>query len=84
MSIRRLEPRPCQAAHDLLRSGIGFGAVDTAVGHETAAAAERGTLRAWFNNAGILRTDQAWAHTDLKLLELFRRAGEKRRRRTGI
>ena len=29
-----------------------------------AAAGERGPLRAWFNNAGILRTDQAWAHSD--------------------
>ena len=28
------------------------------------AAGERGTLKAWFNNAGILRTDKAWAHSD--------------------
>jgi NAD(P)-dependent dehydrogenase (short-subunit alcohol dehydrogenase family) len=35
-------------------------------GHRAAAsaAAERGSIRAWFNNAGILRTDKAWAHTD--------------------
>jgi NAD(P)-dependent dehydrogenase (short-subunit alcohol dehydrogenase family) len=34
--------------------------------HRTAAAAatERGTIKAWFNNAGILRTDKTWAHTD--------------------
>src|SRR4051794_21276947 len=28
------------------------------------AAAERGPLKAWFNNAGILRTDKTWAHSD--------------------
>jgi NAD(P)-dependent dehydrogenase (short-subunit alcohol dehydrogenase family) len=28
------------------------------------AAAERGPLRAWVNNAGILRTGKTWAHTD--------------------
>jgi NAD(P)-dependent dehydrogenase (short-subunit alcohol dehydrogenase family) len=29
-----------------------------------AAAGERGRIKAWFNNAGILRTDKAWAHPD--------------------
>jgi NAD(P)-dependent dehydrogenase (short-subunit alcohol dehydrogenase family) len=29
-----------------------------------ASAAERGPLKAWVNNAGILRTDKAWAHSD--------------------
>ena len=29
-----------------------------------AAAAERGPLKVWVNNAGILRTAKAWAHTD--------------------
>jgi NAD(P)-dependent dehydrogenase (short-subunit alcohol dehydrogenase family) len=29
-----------------------------------AAAGERGPLRVWVNNAGILRTDKTWAHTD--------------------
>jgi NAD(P)-dependent dehydrogenase (short-subunit alcohol dehydrogenase family) len=29
-----------------------------------AAAAERGPVKAWVNNAGILRTDKAWTHTD--------------------
>jgi NAD(P)-dependent dehydrogenase (short-subunit alcohol dehydrogenase family) len=29
-----------------------------------AAAADRGPLKVWVNNAGILRTDKAWKHTD--------------------
>jgi len=29
-----------------------------------AAAAEQGPLRVWVNNAGILRTDKAWSHSD--------------------
>jgi NAD(P)-dependent dehydrogenase (short-subunit alcohol dehydrogenase family) len=29
-----------------------------------AAAGERGPVRVWVNNAGILRTDKAWAHSD--------------------
>jgi NAD(P)-dependent dehydrogenase (short-subunit alcohol dehydrogenase family) len=29
-----------------------------------AAAAERGPLKVWVNNAGILRTEKAWAHSD--------------------
>jgi NAD(P)-dependent dehydrogenase (short-subunit alcohol dehydrogenase family) len=29
-----------------------------------AAAAERGPLKVWVNNAGILRTDKAWDHSD--------------------
>jgi NAD(P)-dependent dehydrogenase (short-subunit alcohol dehydrogenase family) len=29
-----------------------------------AAAAGRGQVKAWFNNAGILRTDKAWVHSD--------------------
>jgi NAD(P)-dependent dehydrogenase (short-subunit alcohol dehydrogenase family) len=29
-----------------------------------AAAAERGPVRVWVNNAGILRTDKAWSHSD--------------------
>jgi NAD(P)-dependent dehydrogenase (short-subunit alcohol dehydrogenase family) len=29
-----------------------------------AAASARGPLRVWVNNAGILRTDKTWAHTD--------------------
>ena len=29
-----------------------------------AAAAERGRLEVWVNNAGILRTEKAWEHTD--------------------
>jgi NAD(P)-dependent dehydrogenase (short-subunit alcohol dehydrogenase family) len=29
-----------------------------------AAAAERGPLTVWVNNAGILRTDKAWSHSD--------------------
>lgn len=29
-----------------------------------AAAGEHGTLKAWFNNAGILRTDKTWSHGD--------------------
>jgi len=28
------------------------------------AASERGTLKAWFNNAGVLRTAKAWEHSD--------------------
>jgi NAD(P)-dependent dehydrogenase (short-subunit alcohol dehydrogenase family) len=37
-----------------------------------AAAAERGTLRAWFNNAGILRTDKTWAHTNDEVRQMVR------------
>jgi NAD(P)-dependent dehydrogenase (short-subunit alcohol dehydrogenase family) len=29
-----------------------------------ASAAEHGTIKAWFNNAGVLRTAKAWAHSD--------------------
>ena len=34
--------------------------------HRAAAAkaAGHGTIKAWFNNAGVLRTDKAWAHGD--------------------
>ena len=37
-----------------------------------AAAAERGTLRAWFNNAGILRTRKAWEHSDDEVRQIVR------------
>jgi len=37
-----------------------------------AAAAARGTLRAWFNNAGILRTQKVWEHGDDEVLQMVR------------
>jgi NAD(P)-dependent dehydrogenase (short-subunit alcohol dehydrogenase family) len=36
------------------------------------AAAARGPLRAWFNNAGILRTDKAWAHENDEVRQMVR------------
>ena len=39
-------------------------ATPTAIASVAAAAAERGPLEVWVNNAGILRTTKAWEHTD--------------------
>jgi NAD(P)-dependent dehydrogenase (short-subunit alcohol dehydrogenase family) len=37
-----------------------------------ASAAERGPLRAWFNNAGLLRTEKAWDHSDDEIRAMVR------------
>jgi len=37
-----------------------------------AAAAARGTLKAWFNNAGILRTDKTWTHPNDEIRQMVR------------
>jgi NAD(P)-dependent dehydrogenase (short-subunit alcohol dehydrogenase family) len=45
--------------------GLGLDVRDPE-GHRVAAAAaaERGTLRVWVNNAGVLRTQKVWMHSD--------------------